>query len=227
MTYEARGVYMTLLDRSWLNTGITSDLKELARQLAIPYGKFQRVWLQISAKFLPGDGGKLFNPRQEEEREKAISKSESAGNAAATRWDKKRNADAMRSHTVCIADGMPRAYAIDSVSSPEGGAGESKECEFDDWQHAGYARHPNKSDMHLWQRASVKRFADNATAREVFDKNHKLWCKSEKWNEKQGSFCPKLWRWVEDDGWKYPPPRASPEDAPLPASKSPGELFLS
>ena len=78
--------------------------------------------------------------------------------------------------------------------------------EFSIWAEAAYDRHPKKKARVLALYALQKRFARDLPARGVFDRNHAVWCATEHWREKQGAFCPSLADWVEDDGWKKPPP---------------------
>lgn len=93
------------------------------------------------------------------------------------------------------------------------------ECdEFSDWAEAAYRRHPKKKNKPLAMLALKNRFAGDRAAREVFDRNHKLWCDTKEWQERNGAFVPPLCDndgtgFINDDGWKYPPSsatRASP-----------------
>ena len=80
--------------------------------------------------------------------------------------------------------------------------------EFRDWVDQAYDRHPKKADRVLAELALMKQFAHDASLRKMFDENHVLWCESAAWRDKQGSYAPKLGQWVEDLGWKHPPPKA-------------------
>jgi len=58
--------------------------------------------------------------------------------------------------------------------------------------------------MSALQRVFAGKPADMA----VFDVNHALWCKSESWTEKQGAFAHRLVDFIEDEGWRHPPPNS-------------------
>lgn len=75
---------------------------------------------------------------------------------------------------------------------------------FSDWCEARYAKHPKKRDKFESLR-SLKRFCRDPAGRALFERNHDLFCETHEWTKQSGVFAPKLWEFVEDDGWKYPP----------------------
>lgn len=106
MTDEAFGVYVRLLCRAWLEGGITSDLRAIAKRLHKPWPQFEKVWPQIQMCWAPhpSDPGMLVNPRQEKERaeknEKRERRSAAGSHGNAIRWRSQcdRNAITASSH---------------------------------------------------------------------------------------------------------------------------------
>jgi uncharacterized protein YdaU (DUF1376 family) len=70
MTYEERGVYITLLSHAWMEGGIPSDLDQLARLLHLSRRRLDRVWPAIATRWTANGNGRLVNPRLERERKK-------------------------------------------------------------------------------------------------------------------------------------------------------------
>lgn len=70
MSFEARGVFITLLSYSWLNFGIPADPKRIAALLRATPAEFNRCWPIVSRCFRlkSDDPTRLENPRQERER---------------------------------------------------------------------------------------------------------------------------------------------------------------
>lgn len=69
MTYEQRGIYITLLSQCWLEGSITASIDELAEQLRIRKRKAQGILHRVLGGFKERNG-RLFHPRLEEERRK-------------------------------------------------------------------------------------------------------------------------------------------------------------
>jgi hypothetical protein len=91
---DAEGwTYHRLLNRSWLNEGIPSDLDELAKVLGKTRAYIDRVWPKLRKRWVasPNNSEKLVNPRQEEERTHAQSKSERATESIRTRYERRTN----------------------------------------------------------------------------------------------------------------------------------------
>lgn len=68
-------MYWTLLNHAWMNDGIPASDQDLIALLRIAPKDFERIWPRVS-KCFPMNNERRTNPRQEEERTKAISKSE-------------------------------------------------------------------------------------------------------------------------------------------------------
>ncbi len=90
MSYEERGFYLSCLDLAWINGGLPTDMKELARAMHLKPGRLTRLWARVGKKFeLYGD--KLINPRQERERSIAVEKSKRAVESIKARYDRSTN----------------------------------------------------------------------------------------------------------------------------------------
>lgn len=69
MSMTERGVYITLLSRCWLDHGLPTDQKALAKMVRMKTAQFERMWDHsiLRACFVEKDG-KLLNERMERER---------------------------------------------------------------------------------------------------------------------------------------------------------------
>lgn len=76
------GLYHRCLNHAWLNNGIPDDLTELSRELRIPEKEVRRLWPRVSRCFVVSPDMRARNPRQEEERRMAVSKSDKASSSA-------------------------------------------------------------------------------------------------------------------------------------------------
>lgn len=116
MPPEAEGLFIRLLNLSWDNGGLPSDpeaVKDLAGR------KYARVWKTawppVRQKFVER-GGRLVNPRQEEERAKQEERRAQRTKAATERWEKERQKDA---HAYAHADQPYMRDVCEPVSSPQ------------------------------------------------------------------------------------------------------------
>lgn len=83
------GLYHRCMNHSWLNDGIPEDVEEISRELRITLADTNRYWPRVSKCFVRSeDDGRQRNPRQEIERNHAISKSEKASVAVKNRKDR-------------------------------------------------------------------------------------------------------------------------------------------
>lgn len=111
LSNEELGIYHRLLNRSWMNDGVTADLDALAAFCRMGRKQFDKSWEKIGKRWVvsPRDKTKLVNPRQEQERESAKIKSEHNkrdGNANAKRTRSKRDQnDPLRAYeSVSVSD---------------------------------------------------------------------------------------------------------------------------
>jgi uncharacterized protein YdaU (DUF1376 family) len=75
LSLPARGLYLDLLAIAWNEGGIPADPDELAadaKLLGVNSRSFPRLWGEIEKFWIHGRNGELVNPRQEEERVKAM-----------------------------------------------------------------------------------------------------------------------------------------------------------
>jgi uncharacterized protein YdaU (DUF1376 family) len=71
MTYEERGVYITLLALGWREGSIPADRSAQARLLKLSKARMERIWPALTSRFVPASqGGWLVNPRLERERQR-------------------------------------------------------------------------------------------------------------------------------------------------------------
>ena len=112
MTFEELGLFHRALNSAWVNDGLPSSCERIALALHASKDVFDRSWPVVSECFFLADDGRLRNRRQEEQREKAQSKSQKAKHSAQERWS-------MRSHSERNAKAMPRAYDSDSDSDSD------------------------------------------------------------------------------------------------------------
>jgi uncharacterized protein YdaU (DUF1376 family) len=96
LTDEEFGVYMKLLCVAWERGSIFEDLKQNARWLSCADSRLKKLWPAFSHKWVPNGDGGLVNPKQEEVREEALSKSKGASKSANIRWEKVRRERAER-----------------------------------------------------------------------------------------------------------------------------------
>lgn len=109
------GMFIRMLNHSWVNDGLPGNADALRRTLRYTQSDFDSRWPAVEPCFPISTDGRRRNPRQEQERSKAIEKTNKSKKAAASRW----NADAMPTQCERIADAMTRAYDSDSDSSSE------------------------------------------------------------------------------------------------------------
>lgn len=120
MSMAERGVYITLLFMQWLDGGLPTDLRVLAKLVGLPPKQFLRMWPHNLARCFKLKNGAFVNERLEKERKKQLDYREKQRNAAAMRWDKLATPkpDAKTQAT----DGLGNAFHIPFASpspSPE------------------------------------------------------------------------------------------------------------
>lgn len=119
MTLLERGLYHSCLNHSWTEGGIPLTAEEIAEELGQPLRDVEKAWPKVSRRFVLDETiGRKVDPRQEEEREYARSKSSKAADAVRSRYG--RNTDVDRP----LYERSPRAYGSGSVS---GSVSEKKE----------------------------------------------------------------------------------------------------
>ena len=122
MTMAQRGLFVTLLNVSWMNNGLPMEDERIARIAGLSLEDFSDLWAAVKVKFIERDC-RLVNERQEKDRREVVSKSNKSRQSAESRWSI-RNANALPTHCERIEFAMPRAYDSDSssvvsISSPK------------------------------------------------------------------------------------------------------------
>src|SRR5687767_2830230 len=80
------GFYVRCLNHSWLNDGLPADLDELARVIGRPKAYVSKMWVRVGRCFFQRED-RLYNIRQEGQRETVREFQETRRDAANTRWD--------------------------------------------------------------------------------------------------------------------------------------------
>ncbi len=95
-------MYWTLLNHAWMNNGLPASDQDLIALLRITQKDFDRIWPRV-AKCFPVNNERRTNPRQEEERTKAISKSVSATESIRSRYERTTNEDIRAYESVSVS----------------------------------------------------------------------------------------------------------------------------
>lgn len=83
MTDAELGFYHRCLNRSWINDGLPTEPKDLARRMGVTLPYLKKIWATVGSRFdVSPATGRYVNPRQERERLLVIGKSEKAAFAA-------------------------------------------------------------------------------------------------------------------------------------------------
>jgi hypothetical protein len=171
LNHEELGIWHRLYDLAWQNDGLPIELSELAGLLHVSRKYLDRVWPKLEASF-PILDKRRRNPRQERERNDAISKSEHNkrfGNSNALKTEDSLNANETRSQHERIANETrskrvqtPRAYESECSTikdfTLEGEIlknGNGRGSDFDKW-YAVYWNHAGKQDAKKAFAAAVK-----------------------------------------------------------------------
>jgi uncharacterized protein YdaU (DUF1376 family) len=97
MNWAERGLYITLLNHSWLNDGLPIDPEHIRRICGADRDEFAQMWTQVERCFPVANDGRRRNPRQEEERVKASAqhakRSENGRKGNAKRWGERSLGD--------------------------------------------------------------------------------------------------------------------------------------
>ena len=89
MNLEEIGLYALCLNHSWVNGSLPADLDEIGRAMKVPAKQLRRAWPRVAPCFVEIEG-RLINPRQEDERAKAIEKSGKCTDAVQIRYGRKQ-----------------------------------------------------------------------------------------------------------------------------------------
>jgi uncharacterized protein YdaU (DUF1376 family) len=129
MSFEQRGLYWTLLDHAWLNSGLPADPEEIREMCRLSKHDFDRMWKRVS-KCFKLVGYRMVNPRQEIERSEAISKSEKATSAVRTRYERTTSEDT----NVSIRASDSESYSSSKEINPKKEEQISSRARGDSWK---------------------------------------------------------------------------------------------
>jgi uncharacterized protein YdaU (DUF1376 family) len=133
MTWSERGLYITLLNHSWLNDGLPVDAEHVRRVCGADRDEFAQMWPQVERCFPETDDGRRRNPRQEEERVKASAR-HAERSASGRKGNAKRWGERSFSESLTDRSGIARASGSGSGSGDggeKGGVGEKTGMEME------------------------------------------------------------------------------------------------
>lgn len=229
------GAYRLLLDHQWLSKGgrLPVDSSQLQR-LARVYDPedWERVWGVIGEKF-EEDGGGLFNPRLEGEREEALVRRERrsrAGRAgAAKRWSGQPDSNRIAMPKQPHGEAMSRAYDYgcdDGEGGREGGGRrlykpssvegvDEEDVGSDEGTRRSSSRYP--AEFEEWWESYPRKVGKREAAKawkqtrgerpatsEVIAVTEALG-ETEQWRKDGGSYVPYPATWLRRGGWEDDP----------------------
>jgi len=220
MSMAERGLFHTAMNYSWINDGLPVDPVEVARVLRVPIKEFNKLWVRVSICFIGSE--RLRNPRQEVERQGAISVSKERSKAGFEGGKKKAIAKQMPE--VCQPFVDIRAYG--SVSEYESVSQDSKKSEeirknalaelvahdlkplenslTVEELEAAWERHKkHRAEQPMVNVFRMVHSHNGKFEAGKFRKRHPVYC--EYWNSQGWRFCPlSFWDWIEA-GMPEPP----------------------
>jgi len=213
------GFYVRCLNHAWINGSLPSDLDELARVMGRDPESVKRVWRRVGQCFVshPSDPGRLVNPRQEEEREKAMRRRTAARQNSMRRWQDKtsrsrcsNNGD-NQSLKLAIAGQGSDGVAVDSCCDYDRGVATTRAVVSEQLMRAFHElvdRYPNATNVNLasqiWVSHCDRGEITEENVHEVFD-GLARWLDSDQWARDDGRYIPSLARWLADLAWRDRP----------------------
>jgi len=226
MSLAEVGLYQLMLDQAWSLESLPDDPEAVAVLIRRKASDVKKAWPKVRECWVPNcQAGMIVNPRQEEERLKAIEKSEQGKKAVSLRRDRKKSVatESLPKSYVSTksvgssvsTESLPRAYDSEYDSSEDLKKVNDAELEPSYWSKKLYDQHPkarNRTLVEAWvcryfvDFEDPKEFALNM--REIY-RVHALWCATDSWQKEGGQFAPKLDEWLDDHGWKREPKQAN------------------
>ena len=212
------GFYVRCLNHAWINGSLPSDLDELARVIGRDPEYVKRVWRRVGQCFVPhpSDPGRLVNPRQEAEREKAMRRRTVAQQNSMRRWGNRelgprheRDSENRSTHLTIAAQpnvGVALDPCCDQnrVATARAGVSESLMRAF----HDLVDRYPNATNVNLalqiWISHCDRGEITEENINEVFEGLDR-WLDSDQWARDGGRYIPSLARWLADMAWRDRP----------------------
>jgi uncharacterized protein YdaU (DUF1376 family) len=179
------GFYHRCLNRSWINSGLPADHARLARLLKVSPAYLQKMWTRVGKKFqLSENTGRLVNKRQEDERTKAVSKSEKSANAA-----RKCHANGLRSQ-----NGSSHSAGRQALGGADSGS--ESDSDFEKFWSFSWRKTGKQPARKAWEKkaktteikaiiqAGVERDGPIYMAREIEHRPHmSTWLNEERYND--------------------------------------------
>lgn len=92
LSLSGLGVYVKLLNYSWVNDGLPEKLRDIAQVIGVRWGAFEACWATSCTNWCQHSDKRWRNTRQVAEIQQASQKSLSAKESAKLRWEKHANA---------------------------------------------------------------------------------------------------------------------------------------
>lgn len=215
MSDTEKGFYWRCLNHCWINGSLPADPSERAKALGNPQSYADRMWERVGRCFSPMQGGsRVINPRQEEERSKAICKSEKATESIRKRYE--------RSSDVSIR-ALTHAVSVSVSGSVVSSEKEKKEFErvekiwldagfrgpdyFERWWDQIVLNHLNRSRNIDARMRIFELILEGTFKREEFDTGYQQLreSKADDWEREGGKYCTNLYEIVYNRLWKFKP----------------------
>ena len=215
------GLFIRALNHAWANSGLPSDLEELERVLPgrRTSAEFEKRWRRVSKCFVPDTSGRLINPRQEEEREVAREKSETAKENIRKRWEAIRAKQSGNTPvSVPNESGMPfgNTHRSDQIRSDINPLPPSANVEPDsdlaEAFHRFIDRYPNRIEVDLSAQIWISLAGNGTISAAVIpeiESGLTRWIESDQWTRDDGRFVPSPAKWLRDKRWLDTPPVAA------------------
>lgn len=160
LTDQELGFFHRCLNRAWVNCGLPSDLDQLAATMRVTRKYLDKVWAKVGRCFVLTDTvhQRLVNPRQEQERQHALSKSERATDSVRSRYERRTNdVPRAQARAECASASVSEEVKIPKVreisKAPIGGR-------FEEW----ISVYPRKADKDAAARAWISVVTSNDEA---------------------------------------------------------------
>ena len=205
MNLAEEGLYWRCLRHAWLNDGLPIDIRERSVVLGVSIKELNKLWPKVGRCFATSNG-RLVNPRQEGEREAALSKSRNNARAASKRWQCERITNAERTQSECnagmhsharISIDIPSKYSL--RGSPEG--------EYDSmvaWERCRkeYPKELIDADCRAWVN-----YIETTADEQTFFENLDAWK-----DVRKPKYFPRLEKYLVNGYWKVKPKADSTEE---------------
>lgn len=217
MNLSEVGLYILALGHAWKHGSIPDDADELARLIRQKPTDVRRAWPALRPKWSESEPGKLVNERQEEERARAISKSQKATNSIRTRYEKSTNVGSSvptDEHTNVDIRAYESVFSSKSSSEKEKNqevaalwlnAGFAGPEDFDVWWLQVVENHPNKTKNAYAKSELFELIVNRQFIRGEFEDGYSQLSESkgDEWTKEAGKYCTNLYEIIHNRLWKF------------------------